>query len=99
MKKFGVVVAAAAMVGLLGTYALGFFAWAPYSSWGGTAYSSGASSSGYYPASSSSSGYWPSASSSGSGYSYPTASSSSSGYYYPAFILQQQWKLRLQCFE
>ena len=81
MKRFMMVLAVVGVVLLFASYSMGFYAWAPFSAWGGASSSSG-SSSGYYPASSSSSGYWPSASSS-SGYSYPSASSSSSGYYYP----------------
>ena len=61
MKRFAVTLAVVGMVMLFATFAVGFYAWAPYASWGGYAkggYGS-SSSSGYYPASSSSSGYWP----------------------------------------
>lgn len=80
MKRFAVTLAVVGMVMLFASYAVGFYAWAPFASYGG---GYGSSSSGYYPASSSSSGYWPAASSS-SGYtaSCVPASSSSSGYTY-----------------
>jgi len=94
MKRFAVTLAVVGMVMLFATFAMGFYAWAPYASWGGGAYgkgyASGSSSSGYQPASSSSSGYWP-ASSSSSGMTYGWApaytcmpASSSSGYNYGA---------------
>jgi hypothetical protein len=97
MKRFAVTLAVVGMVMLFATFAMGFYAWAPYASWGGGAYgkgySSGSSSSGYQPASSSSSGYWP-ASSSSSGMTYscapaytcmPASSSSSGGYNYGSY--------------
>ncbi|MGO9569071.1 MAG: hypothetical protein ACLP5H_16165 [Desulfomonilaceae bacterium] len=98
MKRFAVTLAVVGMVMLFATFAVGFYAWAPYASWGGGAYAKGygssSSSSGYYPASSSSSGYWP-ASSSSSGMTYgccmpaytcmPASSSSSSGYNYGGY--------------
>jgi len=79
MKRFAVTLAVVGMVMLFASYAVGFYAWAPFASYGG---GYGSSSSGYYPASSSSSGYWPAASSS-SGYTYGCMpASSSSGYSY-----------------
>jgi len=95
MKRFAVTLAVVGMVTMFATFAMGFYAWAPYASWGGGAYgkgySSGSSSSGYQPASSSSSGYWPTSSSSSGmtygcapAYTCMPASGSSSGYNYGA---------------
>ena len=54
MRRFAVTLAVVGMVMLFASYSFGFFAWAPYSSWGNA--SSSSSSSGTYTASSSSSG-------------------------------------------
>src|SRR5271157_6234954 len=97
MKRFAVTLAVVGMVMVFATFAMGFYAWAPYASWGGGGgYGRGAYGGGY--GSSSSSGYWP-ASSSSSGMTYGCApaytcmpachcmpaSSTSSGYNYGGY--------------
>ena len=103
MKRFAVTLAVVGMVMLFATFAMGFYAWAPFASYGG-GYGSSSSSSGYYPASSSSSGYWGGY---GGGYGYGWGRRAARGYrgmgwggyggygYALGSLFFQQWRIQL----